>query len=66
MPYLEEQTNVKSQTDGNKECIVWFQKILQRHPKIEVLEMSELYSNKGTNKYYRAYVEVQKSNVKSQ
>ena len=37
MPYLEEQTNVKSQIDGNK----------------------------GTNKYYRAYAEVQKSNVKS-
>ena len=40
---------------GTKNDIVWFQKILQRHPKIEVLEISELYSNKGTNKYYRAY-----------
>ncbi len=47
---------------GTKNDIVWFQKILQRHPKIEVLEISELYSNKGTNKYYRAYAEVQKSN----
>ena len=50
---------------GTKNDIVWFQKILQRHPKVEVLEISELYSNKGTNKYYRAYPEVQKSNVKS-
>ena len=48
---------------GTKNDIVWFQKILQRHP--EVLEISEFYSNKGTNKYYRAYAEVQKSNVKS-
>ena len=40
---------------GTKNDIVWFQKILQRHPKIEVLEISELYSNKGTSKYYRAY-----------
>ena len=48
---------------GTKNDIVWFQKILQRHPKVEVLEISELYSNKGTNKYYRAYAEVQKSNV---
>lgn len=40
---------------GTKKDIVWFQKILQRHPKVEVLEISELYSNKGTNKYYRAY-----------
>ena len=50
---------------GTKNDIAWFQKILQRHPKIEVLEISELYSNKGTNKYSRAYAEVQKSNVKS-
>ena len=50
---------------GTKNDIAWFQKILQRHPKIEVLEISELYSNKGTNKYYRADAEVQKSNVKS-
>ena len=40
---------------GTKNDIVWFQKILQRHPKVEVLEISELYSNKRTNKYYRAY-----------
>lgn len=51
---------------GTKNDIVWFQKILQRHPKIEVLEISELYSNKGTSKYYRTYAEVQKSNVKNQ
>ena len=51
---------------GTKNDIVWFQKILQRHPKIEVLEISELYINKGTSKYYRAYAEVKKSNVKKQ
>ena len=51
---------------GTKNDIVWFQKNLQRHPKIEVLEISELYSKKGTSKYYRAYAEVQKSNVKNQ
>ena len=51
---------------GTKNDIVWFQKILQRHQKIEVLEISELYSNKGTSKYYRAYAEVKKSNVKKQ
>ena len=37
---------------GTKNDIAWFQKILQRHPKIEVMELSELYSNKGTSKYY--------------
>ena len=32
---------------GTKNDIVWFQKILLRHPKVEVLEISELYNNKG-------------------
>lgn len=49
---------------GTKNDIAWFTKLLQRHPKVEVLEMSELYENKGTDRYYRSYVEVKKSNVK--
>lgn len=49
---------------GTKNDIKWFGKILQRHTKIEVTEFSDLYPNKGTKKYYRAYVEVRKSNVK--
>ena len=49
---------------GTKNDIVWFQKILQRHPKIEVLEISELYSNKGTKNYYRAYAQVKKVDLK--
>ena len=32
--------------------------------EVAVTEVSELYRNKGTNRYYRAYVEVQKANIK--
>lgn len=56
---------LKVRVMGTKNDIVWFQRILQRHPKVEVMEFSELYTNKGTNKYYRAYAEVQKRNVKN-
>ena len=49
---------------GTKNDIKWFEKILRRNPKIEVTEFSDLYTNKGTDRYYRAYVEVNKSNVK--
>lgn len=49
---------------GTKNDIKWFGKILQRNLKIEVTEFSDLYPNKGTKKYHRAYVEVRKSNVK--
>ena len=50
---------------GTKNDIKWFGKILRRNPKIEVTEFSALFPNKGTKKYYRAYVEVRKSNVKA-
>ena len=33
----------------------------RENPKIEVTEFSDLYPNKGTQKYYRAYVEVRKA-----
>ena len=49
---------------GTKNDITWCQKIIKRHPKMEVLERSDLYPNKGTDKYYRAYIEVKKSNIK--
>ena len=49
---------------GTKNDIKWFGKILQRNSKIEVKEFSDLYPNKGTKRYYRAYVEVAKRNVK--
>ena len=49
---------------GTKNDIKWFGKILKRQPKVAVTEFSELYQNKGTNRFYRAYVEVQKANIK--
>ncbi len=49
---------------GTKNDIKWFGKILKRQPKVAVTEFSELYPNKGTNKYYRAYAEVQRANRK--
>ncbi len=49
---------------GTKNDIKWFEKILKRQSKVMVTEISELYRNKGTNRYYRAYVEVQKANIK--
>lgn len=49
---------------GTKNDIKWFGKILQKNPKIEVLEFSDYYPNKGTKKFHRVYVEIKKSNVK--
>ena len=49
---------------GTKKDIKWFEKILKRQPKVAVTEFSEMYQNKGTNKYYRVYVEVQKTDTR--
>lgn len=49
---------------GTKNEIKWFERVLRRQPKVRVTEFSELYRNKGTNRYYRAYVEICKTNVK--
>ena len=49
---------------GTKNDIKWFERILQRQSKVAVTEVSEMYQNKGTNRFYRAYVEVQKANRK--
>ena len=49
---------------GTKSDIAWFQKILSSNNKIEVLKVSDLYSNKGTKKYYRAYAQVKKVDLK--
>ncbi len=45
---------------GTKNDIKWFGKILRKNSQIEVAEFSEMYPIKGTNRFYRAYVEVKK------
>ena len=49
---------------GTKGDINWFGKILKKIPGVEVMEFSNLFPNKGTNRYYRAYAEVEKSSKK--
>ena len=56
---------IKVRLMGTKNDIKWFGKILRRNPKIEVMEFSDLFPNKGTKRYYRAYVEVKKSSMKN-
>ncbi|MDO5020471.1 MAG: hypothetical protein Q4E29_08420 [Lachnospiraceae bacterium] len=48
---------------GTKQDIKCFLKMIQDNRQIEVLEISELYSIKGSNRYYRAYVEVQSAKM---
>lgn len=46
---------------GTKNDIKWFEKILERDNRMNVLQISDSYANKGTNRHYRVYVEVEKN-----
>lgn len=46
---------------GTAEDIAWFKKIIEENPETKILDSSELFSNKGTSKYFRSYLEIQKS-----
>ena len=51
---------------GTKSDIRWFQNFLQIDSDIEVLELSDIYPNKGTDRYYRSYAEVERKELKQQ
>lgn len=46
---------------GTTKEIKWFRKILERCGQLDILEFSEPYANKGTNRYFRVYVEVERA-----
>ena len=51
---------LKIRMQGMTSDIEWFQKILEEDKRIRVLGISEPCANKGTNKYFRVYAEVNK------
>lgn len=55
---------LKIRLQGTKEDIQWFCGLLKSNPQIEVIQMSEICTNKGTNKYYRIYAEIKKVEFK--
>ena len=42
---------LKVRLQGTKNDIKWFKKILERSPKIKLLEFSDYFQNKGTDRY---------------
>ena len=52
---------LKIRLQGTTNDIKWFKKILERDKRINVLDVSEPYANKGTKKYFRVYAEVEKN-----
>lgn len=52
---------VKVRLQGTKEDMEWLEEQLRNIPNVEITESSEIFRNKGTNKYYRKYIEVEKT-----
>ncbi len=50
---------LKIRMQGTKKDIRWFRRILEQDKQMHVLQVSEIFANKGTNKYFRAYAEVE-------
>lgn len=49
---------LKVRVQGTKSDIRWFREKLEQHSQIAVLQVSDLFSNKGTTKYFRMYAEM--------
>lgn len=52
---------VKVRLQGTKEDMEWLEKQMGQIPNVQITESSELFSNKGTNKYFRKYLEIEKT-----
>lgn len=52
---------LKIRMQGTKKDLHWFRRLLERQEGVDVKEVSEPFANKGTNKYFRMYAEVEKT-----
>ena len=52
---------LKIRLQGTTKDLKWFKKILERDRRIMVLSVSEPFANKGTNKYFRVYADIEKN-----
>lgn len=57
---------LKIRMQGTKREIVWFSKLLKRCKSLEVLSHSKIFSNKGTDKYFRMYAEIQEKEIEEE
>ena len=53
---------IKVRLQGTKEDMEWLEKQLSECPEVKITESSETFSNKGTSKYYRKYLEINRKN----
>ena len=51
---------IKVRMQGTKEDMEWLEEQLKKEPEVLITESSQAFQNKGTNRYYRRYLEIDK------
>lgn len=54
---------VKMRLQGTKEDMEWLEEQLAQLSNVQITESSEIFKNKGTNNYFRKYLEVEKTTI---
>ncbi len=54
----EEIPKIKIRVQGTREDIAWFNHFLEKNQSIHVISTSPVFSNKGTVRYFREYIDV--------
>lgn len=54
---------LKIRMQGTKREITWFCKLMKKCKGIAVLQHSKIFSNKGTDKYFRMYAEIEEKEI---
>lgn len=53
---------LKIRLQGTKEDIRWFrERVLEQNKSVNVSEVSDFYTNKGTKNFFRNYIEVKRA-----
>ena len=52
---------IKVRLQGTKEDMEWLESVVKKVPELTVAHSSEVFSNKGTNRYFRKYLEIEKA-----
>lgn len=50
---------IKLRVQGTKNNVRQFYEVISHNPAVKIIQVSKIYSNKGTNKYFRWYADIQ-------
>jgi hypothetical protein len=45
---------------GTREDIAFFQRLVQNMPELREMSVSDVYSNSGTDRFFRCYIDIEK------